>query len=230
MMWPLAALLLTLTLGHVTQGHKYSTKKCPYPTAVENFDESRILGRWQVQYAVRTTSTCVEFDFRQEDGTFRVYETKEPAAPRKVGLAVKYGSVGTLASTAEDGYYQASYSTSTISGRFIILDTDYDSYLVVFHCQQFGIMGSRRTVYLLTRGGVSVSQTLLDKVKSRMSEVDLEPGLLAEVSHQGCVSADTADVDLTGKVNIKDVFSTAKKVIQVGGGVAELIALFSQLG
>ena len=77
----------------------------------------QVLGKWRVEYAVKTTSTCFDMDFRQEGSLFKVYETKEPAAPERVGLDIKYGSVGTLASTAKPGYYQASFSTSEFQCR-----------------------------------------------------------------------------------------------------------------
>ena len=66
-------------------------------------------------------------EFRQEGGVFKVYETKEPAAPERVGLDIKYGSVGTLATTAKQGYYQASYSTSECPGSCRRYPTDIDN-------------------------------------------------------------------------------------------------------
>ncbi|XP_043241217.1 apolipoprotein D-like [Amphibalanus amphitrite] len=229
MLLPTLLLGCFLLVADVT-GHKYSTSKCPNPNPVKDFDESQILGKWRVEYAVKTTSTCFDMDFRKEGSQLMVYETKEPAAPEKLSLDVKYGSVGTLASTAQAGYYQASFSTSVISGRFVVLDTDYKTYMVVFHCMQMSILGSRRAVYVLSRDGAKITDERLKQVRARLPELDVEAGLLAKVSHEQCTTAEQADVDLTGSVNVKDVLKAAKKVVTVGGGILELVQVFGALG
>ena len=60
--------------------------------------------------------------------------------------------------------------------------------------------------------------------------LDIESGLLAKVSHEQCTTAEAADVDLTGSVNVKDVLKAAKKVITVGGGIVELVQVLGALG
>ena len=58
------------------------------------------------------------------------------------------------------------FVAGTISGRFVILDTDYESYLVLFHCMQMSILGSRKTVYVLSKNGAPVTDARLDQVRT----------------------------------------------------------------
>ncbi|XP_037071800.1 apolipoprotein D-like [Pollicipes pollicipes] len=226
----LAVILWASALGPLAAGHLYAMKRCPNPTPVESFDQSRVLGMWKVEWAVKTTSSCMEFEFKEEGDAFKVYEFKELSASEKAGVEIKYGSVGTLTRTGTPGFYKASYSTSKISGRFVILDTDYESYLVVLHCMQLGPLGSRRTIYVLSKGGTPISSAVLDQVKGRLPNLGMRSEQLAQVSHENCVSRETADIDLTGTVDTGDIVDAAKKVISLGGSVAKLFEVISMLG
>ena len=53
----------------------------------------------------------------------------------------------------------------TISGRFVVLDTDYKTYMVLFHCMQMSILGSRKTVYVLSKDGAKITDERLDQVR-----------------------------------------------------------------
>ncbi|XP_037077821.1 apolipoprotein D-like [Pollicipes pollicipes] len=215
----LAVILWASALGPLAAGHLYAMKRCPNPTPVESFDQSRVLGMWKVEWAVKTTSSCMEFEFKEEGDTFKVYEFKELSASEKAGVEIKYGSVGTLTRTGTPGFYKASYSTSKISGRFVILDTDYESYLVVLHCMQLGPLGSRRTIYVLSKGGTPISSAVLDQVKGRLPNREDAVG-----------AARAADIDLTGTVDTGDIVDAAKKVISLGGSIAKLFEVISMLG
>ena len=58
----------------------------------------------------------------------------------------------------------SSLRAGTISGRLIVLDTDYQTYLVLFHCMGMSILGSRKAVYILSKDGAEITEDKLKQV------------------------------------------------------------------
>ncbi|KAJ8669023.1 hypothetical protein QAD02_000282 [Eretmocerus hayati] len=126
---------------------------CPDVETVSNFDVKKYLGKWYEQErffaAFEVGAKCVTAEYSENDnGTIKVvnkqinYVTSKPSSIE--GYAVQ--------KTPGDAKLGVIFPSSPIKseGPYWIVDTDYDSYAVVWSCSELGF-ASAKIAWILTR-------------------------------------------------------------------------------
>merc|ERR1711934_563465 len=140
---------------------------CPMPRAVPKFDKERFYGAWYYQMQIPSfyqemDLSCARGFWRpRDDGSVSVYFTgimDSDGGPEEM--------CGKLWQDNEDnpGNWKASLPGSPIYGEANVLDTDYDSYAVVYSCYQF-LFFKYELGWILTREAIA-SQVLIDNAMS----------------------------------------------------------------
>jgi len=233
---PLLALLL-LCLSAVS-GHETHRSECPPATKpMVDFDASRFSGVW---YAVRSFdphSSCLTFTYTAcgagEGCSLTVRETKQLNVPR---TSTVYSTTGklTVANVSDPARMKADFvSNLGADALYTILDTDYTRYAIVYTCQNFPLkLHHRRDVYTLVRD-VSAAAGLEQEVtqlRSAVLEANVIENESKEVSHENCVSADEANLDIDASKFKDKVADAAKKVAGVASKAADGVkSIFSAI-
>lgn len=137
----------------------------PNIPVISNFNPTRYLGRWrliQTYYAEFQVGTCQEATYSANaDGSVLVYNTEviNQELDSITGSAV-------LATTDGSGKLLVTFPTTDVASEYWILDTDYDSYALVYSCQN--ITNDRRRVWSWK---MSRNNTLTSEAETAINQV-----------------------------------------------------------
>ncbi|XP_037074358.1 apolipoprotein D-like [Pollicipes pollicipes] len=225
------------TLAAVT-AHVNHRSSCPVPTTpMSDFDASKFLGEWYVIQSFDPDVSCLVFNYTScGTGCLSVAETKQIDLINRMGVSHVYRTDGTLRVTGSvAAEMEASFTTNARSAIYTVLATDYTEFAAVYTCQNIGLdalpLYHRRDVYVLARNrSISLRPDQVDQISSAMMDNQIEDES-ALVSHDSCISAKEATLDLNASKLGQTVSSVATTVSEGIGKFASSIAgIFSSGG
>ncbi|XP_066979205.1 apolipoprotein D-like [Macrobrachium rosenbergii] len=169
------SLVLLSVLVRTALTAEYVWGRCPTPTAMEDFDMAKFIGRWYVIEAFDKGEKCMTWTVSQKDSpdSWQIVEEKENGIFSAVGLAHATFNTGTL--TQPDKKNPANlrsfWPMSGIAGdgSFTVHTTDYDNYAGIFECQNVGLF--RR------QNGLVLSRTPVLRIDLKQMARILAPGI-----------------------------------------------------
>merc|ERR1712241_719978 len=199
MMKPSSVCLLVL-LACTASAQEISTGKCPIFSVIQNFEPQRYLGRWfeySNYFAIfQLFGDCVTADYSD------VSETSGPTTVKVINSSVNKftgnanvaegsATLGEPDNASKPGKLivnfdgQPSFARSTTT-NYNILDTDYDSYAIVYSCGEkvFGLLKSE-FLWILTRER-NPSPQVIAKAKSIIKANGIDTRRLKKTKQTGC--------------------------------------------
>ncbi|XP_058056691.1 lopap-like [Anopheles bellator] len=148
---------------------------CPDYSPIVRFNRTRFLGTWyeiERYFTVTEVATkCVSVTYEQRaDGKIYV---RNAYTNRFNGVERIISGVMDKGSKVKDGRYQIEYSSFpyNYNASVMVLDTDYDSFAVLYSCSSFGPVGHAVSAWLMGRERLPAGPVLqraygvLDKYK-----------------------------------------------------------------
>lgn len=148
---------------------------CPEYIPMANFDMERFLGVWyeaeRYFQLSEVVSRCVMTNYTK--GTDGRYHVSNQVTNRFTGVKrILDGEIKPAASKAEEGKLQVKYTTIPLTPetKYSVLETDYDSYAVLWNCQGIGPVHAQNA-WVMTRQRIPSGEVLqkaygvLDKYK-----------------------------------------------------------------
>lgn len=186
---------LVVTLGSSVRGQVVFFGECPTQAVVENFDTAQYLGKWYENrnyFAVfQLLGTCVTATYTdQGNGIIGV-------ANRQIDITDSVAEVNGWAKLADPSKTEAKLSvafgasnpfeddpTAVTDANYLVLDTDYTSYSIVWSCQSLGIINTQ-IMWILTRDRVP-SAALMDTILAKITERGLSTDKLKVTDQTYC--------------------------------------------
>ncbi|XP_072742448.1 apolipoprotein D-like [Anoplolepis gracilipes] len=148
---------------------------CPEYIPMANFDMERFLGSWyeaeRYFQLTEVVSRCVMTNYTK--GTDGRYHVSNQVTNRFTGIKrILEGEIKPAASKAEEGKLQVKYTTIPLTPetKYSVLETDYNSYAVLWSCQGIGPVHAQNA-WVMTRERIPPGEVLqkaygvLDKYK-----------------------------------------------------------------
>ncbi|GJQ67834.1 hypothetical protein Trydic_g16599 [Trypoxylus dichotomus] len=164
---------------------------CPQYTPMDSFDFNRFLGKWYEAERYFTFSDigsrCVVTDYAKT-ATGKIYMSNEYTS-RLTGITrVVNGNVLQNQRDGE-GKIRVKYTTQPLSSEatLIILDTDYDSYAVIWSCSGLGPLHTENA-WLLTRERLP-GQPILQKAYGVLDKFRINRTFFVKTEQEGCFLA-----------------------------------------
>ncbi|XP_033225729.1 lazarillo protein-like [Belonocnema kinseyi] len=146
-----------------------SVGRCPDLKVVQNFNVEKYMGKWYEagRYFVFTEmgGKCATAKYSlNDDGTINVLNSQVHAL---TGKSMNIEGIAEWASESGEGKLSISFPNlpAVIQGSLWILDTDYESYAVVFSCQDFKLFNTKQA-WILTRDRVPSEEVLQKAYKT----------------------------------------------------------------
>ncbi|XP_049789513.1 lazarillo protein-like [Schistocerca nitens] len=161
-MYHVAVLALAL-LAPPSLSQKAGLGPCPEVDVMPDFNVSAYLGKWYEQYRYfaifEGQGDCVTATYSDSgDGVVTVENT---ANNPNTGITETIKGTANLASDGSDGRLLVSFPlTGSLKAPYWILDTDYDSYSVVWSCSSLANIANAQFSWLLTRDKNPSSETI----------------------------------------------------------------------
>ncbi|XP_050082053.1 lopap-like [Anopheles aquasalis] len=171
----IGALVCLVAIGSLVSAQIPGFGTCPDYSPILRFNRSRFLGTWyeiERYFTVTEVATkCVSVTYEQRaDGKIYV---RNAYTNRFNGVERIISGVMDKGGKAKDGRYQIEYSSFpyNYNASVMVLDTDYDSFAVLYSCSSFGPVGHAVSAWLMARERLPAGPVLqraygvLDKYK-----------------------------------------------------------------
>ncbi|GJQ73538.1 hypothetical protein Trydic_g13888 [Trypoxylus dichotomus] len=153
--------------------------KCPDVTGKEFFSEEEFLGVWYLQQSsVSTKDTCVKYNF--VNLTENIYVNISSNLIRNESFEFKKYS---------QSIYLGVSTKFTFKGSsiYVVLDVDYDNYLLLWKCEHFYIF--TRSIYFIFARKRLPNKRVLDQAHSSLTNGKIKKKLiLYKIKHDNCTS------------------------------------------
>lgn len=176
---PLALLLLVCSVSVDTQS--FFLKKCPKQKVVQNFQANEYLGLWyenRKYFAIfQAGGQCVTATYTDQDNGLIGVENaminfigKEQTVNGQAKLADPTSTEARLSVSFTSTTPYADTADTVTDANYLVLDTDYSTYSVVWSCTDFKWLFNKQFLWILTRERnppASVLETALNVVTNR---------------------------------------------------------------
>ncbi|KAK9889508.1 hypothetical protein WA026_004789 [Henosepilachna vigintioctopunctata] len=165
--------------------------RCPGYVPVSNFDIERFLGKWyeaERYFQVSELGTrCVVSDYaRSPNGKISV---SSEVTSRLTGIKRILDGDMELTGRAGEGKLEVKYQTYpiTTTTSYSILDTDYDSYAVMWSCSGYGPVHTQNA-WVMTRERLAPAN-VLQKAYGALDKFKISRTFFQKTDQEGCVLA-----------------------------------------
>ncbi|XP_012239549.1 apolipoprotein D-like [Bombus impatiens] len=166
---------------------------CPDYVPMANFDMSKFLGIWyeaeRYFQLTEVVSRCVMANYTMgPDGKYRV---SNEVTNRFTGIKrVLEGEIKKAASKAEEGKLIVKYTIPlTPETKYSVLETDYDSYAVLWSCSGIGPFHTQNA-WVMTRERLAPG-TVLQKAYAVLDSYKISKTFFVKTDQQDCAYLDT---------------------------------------
>ncbi|XP_012536121.2 apolipoprotein D [Monomorium pharaonis] len=167
---------------------------CPEYIPMANFNRQRFMGVWyeaeRYFQLTEVVSRCVMTNYtRGSDGKFRVINE---VTNRFTGIKrILEGEIKPAASKAEEGRLTVKYTTVPLTPetKYSVLETDYDSYAVLWSCQGIGPVHAQNA-WVMTRERIP-SGKVLQKAYGVLDKYKISKTFFVKTDQTECAYLDT---------------------------------------
>ncbi|KYQ55590.1 Apolipoprotein D [Trachymyrmex zeteki] len=167
---------------------------CPEYIPMANFNRQRFMGIWyeaeRYFQLSEVVSRCVMSNYtRGADGKYRV---SNEVTNRFTGVKrILEGEIKPAASKSEEGKLQVKYTTVPLTPetKYSVLETDYDSYAVLWSCQGIGPVHAQNA-WVMTRERVP-SGKVLQKAYGVLDKYKISKTFFVKTDQAECAYLDT---------------------------------------
>ncbi|KYN19620.1 PREDICTED: apolipoprotein D-like [Trachymyrmex cornetzi] len=169
---------------------------CPEYIPMANFNRQRFMGIWyeaeRYFQLSEVVSRCVMSNYtRGADGKYRV---SNEVTNRFTGVKrILEGEIKPAASRAEEGKLQVRYTTVPLTPetKYSVLETDYDSYAVLWSCQGIGPIHAQNA-WVMTRERVP-SGKVLQKAYGVLDKYKISKTFFVKTDQAECAYLDSTE-------------------------------------
>jgi len=201
--------LFTFFVVELVFAHDQYYGECPVFSPMTGFNWDKFKdGKWYATEKFDTSSQCLTYDFKEENGDRVVEQTSVLTGLRRVSVDNKVKYRGRLAApyVSEPGNMVVRFTLNPFgTASFVVLDTDYTNYALVCTCQSkkfiFEILTfHRRSCTILQRSPErdgTISKKLHDLLNEQIPTSDGDE--LADHDFDVVSHTESCDYDDTGK-------------------------------
>jgi len=184
----LAAGVLLVLQSAVTAHKLVWFASCPKPEGMPGFNFTAFQNAWYVRNRVKTGSSCLVDAFYQEDGTLKY---KEKQLSKTINSIINFDS-DMVPVEGKEAKYEVEYSTFLPDSILTVLDTDYNSYAVLFVCQDWPwSLFCRKSGSILVR---SLEEELdFESMYQLLEENGVDRDDIDMIDHTDCATAEEAN-------------------------------------
>ncbi|KAJ8923850.1 hypothetical protein NQ315_010432 [Exocentrus adspersus] len=213
---------LVLTVLALGKAQIPSLGFCPEYFPMANFDIERFLGKWYeseryFQFS-EVASRCVVTDYARGPSG-KIYVSNE-ITNRLTGVKRVIGGHLELAGKHGEGKLNVKYTTTPISTEttLTVLDTDYDSYAVIWSCSGFGPIHTQ-SVWLMTRDRIPPGP-VLQTAYGVLDQHKISRTFFVKTDQEGCALA-ASDINAINGITPISTVAEATGYEQKNAEVAE---------
>ncbi|KAL6434291.1 hypothetical protein ACFW04_006017 [Cataglyphis niger] len=203
---------------------------CPEYIPMANFDMQRFLGVWYESeryfQLTEVVSRCVMTNYTK--GLDGRYHVSNEVTNRFTGVKrILEGEIKPAASKAEEGKLQVKYTTIPLTPetKYSVLETDYDSYAVLWSCQGIGPVHAQ-SAWVMTRDRIPPGE-VLQKAYGVLDKYKISKTFFVKTDQADCAYLDSRipeESELTtakpARQNSQKVESNAKSAIALNDAEA----------
>ncbi|KAJ8984293.1 hypothetical protein NQ317_009777 [Molorchus minor] len=164
---------------------------CPEYPPMSDFELDRFLGKWyEVERYFQISEVaarCVVTDYAKAPSG-KIYVSNE-ITNRLTGIKRIIGGYLESAGRADEGKLRVKYSTTPISTEttLIVLDTDYETYAVIWSCNGFGPLHAQ-SIWIMTRERIPPGP-VLQTVYGVLDKFKISRTFFVKTDQEGCALA-----------------------------------------
>ncbi|XP_049776912.1 apolipoprotein D-like [Schistocerca cancellata] len=162
---------------------------CPVYQPMTNFDLSKYMGTWyeaERMFAVTEAGArCVSATYTKfPDGKVRV---ANQITNRLTGLTRQLDGEINMIGKAGEAKLSVKYSSLPVSidSEYIVLDTDYDTYSIVWSCSSLGPIVNRQNAWIMTRERLPPSP-VLQRVYGILDDYKMRRTFFVKTDQENC--------------------------------------------
>lgn len=233
-----AVAVMMMAVVATTAGHDWGWGACPSTQPFPNLDVDRFLGLWYVIQQTDTTSSCLTMNYtRTSPNQLRAAKSRQLLVLDS--LSIEHTNSYTAKLDVPDFDNPAAMRVKwplNLAGKadYSVLDTDYDTYAVVFECQKLASIIHRKSTAILSRAP-SLAQEVLAKERKLVSDMGISTRDLDTIDHSVCVRREDARLNInidedTIKKMLKDASQSVRNIAsQLAGGASDLASSLAEL-
>ncbi|KAJ8315163.1 hypothetical protein KUTeg_007313 [Tegillarca granosa] len=182
--------IFIFVIFNVVAGQVLKWGRCPNIPVQPNFDVNSYMGEWyeyQRFFAIFELGVkCAKADYSIiDESTVRVVNTGFNKWTGKTSIA---NGTATISDPAVPAKLKVKFSRFQPAGNYWVLDTDYNTYSLVYSCQDLYIAHSEIT-WILTRDRAGISDDTTNRLYSRLQEYGINPENFRPTDQTGCPQA-----------------------------------------
>ncbi|RZF38442.1 hypothetical protein LSTR_LSTR011932 [Laodelphax striatellus] len=174
-------------------GQSIGMGSCPHVTVKDNFEPVKYTGRWYEYSRIINTfqlgGSCVTADYTPEIDSNNEFTGNILVKNSMINWRGKTSSIGgkavPLDKSTNDAKYIVIFKNVPTNGSYWVVDTDYESYSVVYSCTSIFGLFNLKFLWLLTRTP-EPTQYVIERMNSVLETNGLSSYLLSKTNQKNC--------------------------------------------